>query len=487
MTVHKLSRIFTIASFSLIFIGLAPADTIVLNDGTELEGTITEETAEYVKITVQVTANIRDPKMIKRADIKQVIKLTPDEIAYEKIKGLGKTDDLLNTTDYDSMLKTQIDTFLSQFPNSPLKGEVEKIKMTLEEEKAKVGEGAVKLNGEWISGDKIAADPFNHESKVLASKLAKEVDAGEFIEALSDFEVLKKDYEQSIGYAMSIGQAKKAAESLDAKLNAMKRESEFKVAKRAKEVAGMQAAARISTENAFKAQMDAFQKMRQEAKDAGDTWLPVDVWDTVSIDEAMKTLEAKSADIIKLDAAAETKKAALVEQVILALSAKDWAKAAAQVQLAQEAGVDSPKFKELSQLASESMKNAATLAKAEGDKAEQERMAQVRADKEKEIADRKETDANEKAAAGATAAAKKAAAKKKKSGESEEVEEEKVIVDTSSDDEFGDEVAAEPKKGIPLPLIIAIVGIMAAVSVFMIKNNKSRAEDDLNADPNDKD
>lgn len=52
------------------------ADTIVLNDGTKIEGTITEEKPGFVWITIKF-GEMKKPKLVNRADIKEIVREQP--------------------------------------------------------------------------------------------------------------------------------------------------------------------------------------------------------------------------------------------------------------------------------------------------------------------------------------------------------------------------------------------------------------------------
>lgn len=480
-------RKFSIASLCLFAFSFSHADTVLLKDGTELEGKIEEETPEHIKIIVQVTKSIREPKIIPRANIKEVIKLTPAEIAFKKLKSVPKTGDMLTAADYDTIINTEIKPYLTQFPGSPNQADVEKMLADVEAEKAKVAEGSIRLNGEWISAEQIAADPYNHSANILAADFEKKIAAQEFTEALADFEKLQQQYDESKAFARSIPTVKSALDSLDAQLAQMKGESAFKVKKRETELASMPGDQRVNSENAFKREMETYQQLRATAKEAGEAWLPVSIWDPASIDEAIKTAETKRAGYTGLDAAEETQRAALLEQVILAVNEGNWAVALAQVQLADDAGGDSTMLKELTKQANDGNKEAAAIAKAKKDAEEKERLEKVRMEREKEIADRK---AAEEGTTPDAATKDTATSDPKETGDAE-VEKPKPAKEKSSsvDEEEGTEVAKkEDKGGLPVPLIIAIVGIMAAVSIFMIKKNKAKAaEDDLESISGDHD
>jgi len=464
------------AILGLASISLVSADTVILKSGEELEGTIELETAESIVLAVQVTKSIRDNKTISKADIKEIIKLTPAAIAFEKLKSSAAIGDMQSVTVYDSTIDS-LKQFLTQFPDSLDKKDAEETIKGLEAEREKIANGNVKLGGEWVTPEAIAADPYNHGANVIAARMEEKIAEKEYTEALSEFEKLQMQFDESKAFARTIPAAKTALDNVDAQLALLKRDSEFKIGKRQTDLAAMPASDRVNTENAFNRQMEIYKKNREELKAAGQLWLPTSVWDPESIEDAIKTAEAKRGSIESLDAAAEMKRAAIVEQVILAMDKNNWAMAATQVGMAQEAGADSEKFKALSEAVEEGKKIAAADAKAIAEADAKAMVERERIENEKRWEEKKAAD--EKAAAEAAKAEEEAKAKraaaKKAAGNSEDG-------DSDSDDEdagFGSSDAEGKKKdgGIPLPLIIGIVAIMAVVSIFMIKSNKSKAKE----------
>ena len=97
----------TLKFFILFILLITPhvyADTIKLKDGTTLEGKILEENPSTIKIEYNVTKSIKDIKSINRSEIKEITKVSEDEIAFNAIKSLLPTEDLLSTDDYDKIL-----------------------------------------------------------------------------------------------------------------------------------------------------------------------------------------------------------------------------------------------------------------------------------------------------------------------------------------------------------------------------------------------
>ena len=156
----------TLKFFILSILFIVPhvyADTIKLKDGTTLEGKILEESPSTIKIEYNVTKNIKDIKSINRSEIKEIDKVSDDEIAFNTIKSLLPTDDLLSTDEYDKILGDKPAKFLALYPSSKHKDSVQKVIDEIKKEKAVTESGGIKLNGKWITGDEAAKDEYNHQ------------------------------------------------------------------------------------------------------------------------------------------------------------------------------------------------------------------------------------------------------------------------------------------------------------------------------------
>ena len=57
------------------------ADTVILNNGNTIEGRITLETDDYIKIEVAVSATIKDEKIVQRTDIKEIRVQSAEDLA----------------------------------------------------------------------------------------------------------------------------------------------------------------------------------------------------------------------------------------------------------------------------------------------------------------------------------------------------------------------------------------------------------------------
>ena len=158
MTTKKICRIrvgiaILLALFAVPIVS-GHSDTVTLKDGKKIEGLITLEAADFIKIELARSGSIKETKLIKRSDIQKIEKVSADAVALAKLKASLPTPPLMTSSNYQTLIKTGPESFLKAYPDSLLRGEAQKILEELNAEKAKVDRGAIKLNGEWITAER---------------------------------------------------------------------------------------------------------------------------------------------------------------------------------------------------------------------------------------------------------------------------------------------------------------------------------------------
>jgi hypothetical protein len=148
---------------ALLVAGSVSADIIELKSGEKIECTVLSETDTTLTYEYQLTKNIKSSKTIQKSDIAKLTRFTPAQVEF-KLKGLDKvlpTRDLLSASDYESIIQDDLRTFVARFPDSPEAAEVKKMIETLVEEKTKVTQGQVKMNGEWLDEATAKREKYN--------------------------------------------------------------------------------------------------------------------------------------------------------------------------------------------------------------------------------------------------------------------------------------------------------------------------------------
>jgi len=439
----------TLKSFILSIFFIAPhvyADTIKLKDGTTLEGKILEESPSTIKIEYNVTKSIKDIKSINRSEIKEIDKVSEDEVAFNAIKSLLPTDDLLSTDDYDKILDDKPAKFLALYPSSKHKDSVQKIIDEIEKEKSVTESGGIKLNGKWITGDEAAKDKYNHQAQILAVKIIKANKKNNYSLILDHFDELQMNYPYSIACTETILIIKEILPKYDAVLNREEKAYEVRNKEREDQYKSMEEEDKKRTEAAFQAGMKKFQLRKQEAKELKKIWLPVNKWDLESILDARRTIVKESDKLESLDIALNGSTAKALSAAFTAFAEKELETAKSQLEIAKNNGARGEAIDKLSDNLEDSLK-----ADAEAEKA----AAIAAATAEAEEASKKEEEAKEQ---------------KKKNVEAEKASREAADADADADEKASREAAAK-KGGISLQtiliiLVIILIGITLCAKIF---------------------
>ncbi len=187
------TRIPFVSLASLALVASASADIFVLKDGTRLEGKILSETADTYHLEVQVTKSIRDEKKVAKSDVEKIEAEQLDLKAFEKIKTVVPTPDLLPNEEYDKRILT-VATFLKDFPKSPLAKEANEILSTLKSEGSVVIGGGMKLGGKMITAAEYKADAYDLDARILELRIREAVAAGNYVGALRGLERMEQEY-----------------------------------------------------------------------------------------------------------------------------------------------------------------------------------------------------------------------------------------------------------------------------------------------------
>lgn len=263
----------TLVPIAILFLGVSClADTIRLRNGTELEGVIISEEADHYVAMVNVTKTIRDQRKIPKKDVLEIVAEKKDELAFEKIKGLLPTPDLLGPEEYERMIEDTAD-FLSKHSGSPLASEAKEILAELEKEKAVVSAGGVKFEGKLIPADERTKKAYTLDSLIVANTVRTEGDAGRRTAALRAWSELEKNFKTSRAfidtkpYAISLMKSQLAAINKElATFDQRKKEREDGIAR-------IPAKDRDRTQRILREQEQNYLSIIAAEKEAGIRWI----------------------------------------------------------------------------------------------------------------------------------------------------------------------------------------------------------------------
>jgi hypothetical protein len=296
--------IFPRLSFVLVLtagLSAAMADTIKLKNGSVLEGTITEETADSVTIEVE-EKGIKDWPKVKRSDIAEMKKATPDEKeAADLIAKLKPTPDMMPAAEYEKRIKTQIQPWLDKNKASKKKPEVEELLKLYNEELTKVKAGDFKLRSQWITAEEAKWNEYNINARKLRSKFEELVKAKKPVEAYSVFANMEVTGAASVDFPPVLEAVKKALPNMEAAI-ARAIEEYPALAEDRKKLLGQQTGEKKKEMDAvIKAEVNEFR-----LKSAAEKKLKIPVpsfypYDLKSIQTSMEALKKEAARLNAID------------------------------------------------------------------------------------------------------------------------------------------------------------------------------------------
>ena len=166
------------------------ADILMLKNGTKVEGSILQQNDQGVRMKYKLTPKIMDEKVFTMAEIAQIIKQRPEEVEVIELRKVLPTPDLVKADEYEQIIQDRLRPFVNKYAGTPEAKEVEGIIAKLQEEKTKVSNGQVKLEGKWLSPKESKAETFNVEAFRIFSAMRKKAAKQDYVGALREFDLL---------------------------------------------------------------------------------------------------------------------------------------------------------------------------------------------------------------------------------------------------------------------------------------------------------
>lgn len=206
---------------------LVHADYLILKNGDKIEGNILNESTDSVRMKYRLTPKIWDEKDFARTEIDQVVRQRPEEVEIIELRKLLPTEDLLTPDRYEQIIQDRLRPFVNQYKDTPESKEAEKIITTFQEEKKKVSNGEVKLEGKWLSAAEAKGAEYDIQAYRLLTEMRANMAKNQWLEALRVFENFSKKkpgYVGSIYYPAAVGEALVCMDKWDAVLSKMAQE-----------------------------------------------------------------------------------------------------------------------------------------------------------------------------------------------------------------------------------------------------------------------
>lgn len=277
----------------LLVFSPALADSVKLKTGETLEGRITYEGSDFIKLEVAVSATIKDTKVIPRTEIAEIVKEAPDVVALGDLRKKLPAPSLMTAQGYRNLIEAGPKRFLTEFPNSSHKAEVEKVLADLSDELDKVERGFLKVEGEWISPQDRKQFQAVTESRIRGVSFQRKIAQRDNLGALRDYEVLEERYFGTPAHVATIGTVKELLPTFGSQLTRALKDVEYRNQKWEQDKAVLDEVARLQVEQARAQEIAAFEQAVTQEKAADVKWISISQNSTDSLSGAIEQVRAE--------------------------------------------------------------------------------------------------------------------------------------------------------------------------------------------------
>ncbi|MCB1085826.1 MAG: hypothetical protein KDM63_02175 [Verrucomicrobiae bacterium] len=297
----RILAFYAVAAISGLSGGSLLADTVKTKDGKTLEGKITYEGTDFIKFEVAVSATIKDTKTIPRTEIVEIIKAAPDDVALDALRKQLPAPSLMSAEAYRTMIEKGPKAFLTQFPSSAHKPEVEKILADLTDELDKVERGSVKLEGEWISAQDRKQFEALTNSRIRLVVMRQNIAQRNLLGALRDFEILEEQYYGTPAFATALGEVRQVLPAFGGFVQQSLASVKLRNEQWEKDKGVLDEVARKQVEAARAAELANFKRANDQEKAAGVKWMTVNNNSAESLTATLNLVKAEIDRLGKID------------------------------------------------------------------------------------------------------------------------------------------------------------------------------------------
>ena len=285
------------------------ADIIVFKNGDRKEGTILNESATSVRLRYQLTPKIPDEKDFPRADIVEIIRQRPSELALknQKLAELVPTKDMMGADEYERLIQDRLRPFTNQYAGTPEATQVEQIIKDLQAEKEKVVSGQLKVDGKWLSPEEVKRDDYNIRAYRLRNEIKITAASPKWEDWVSALRVYDRFIDPSTGFFASthyptlIPEVLEIMKNYEAVLLKMIREQPVILKAQTDSLGRLVEPDLTRTKNALKQATDTWKAQYDAEKRSRIRWLIPYKFDMASMTEAHKALITERAKLQAID------------------------------------------------------------------------------------------------------------------------------------------------------------------------------------------
>ncbi len=289
----------------MILSGVGYADVVVMKDGKKYESaTVLSETAESVTFKYMLTPRIPDTRTELKANVAQIIKQRPEELAVVPLRKLLPSEDLLSADQYEAIIQDKLRPFVSQYPGSPEAKEIDGMITTLQAEKEKVVSGQVKVEGQWVSSEVAKRDSHNIDAYRVRREMNEAAEKGDWQEALRAWDKLndrQDGFTDTENYVKAVPEAQKILDSYKKELDKMLAEQPILHKRREDSLKTLVEPDLTRTKKAIDNELSQFKSAIDLERKTRSHWLTVYKYDEKSIQGAAKAVVDEQAKLAALD------------------------------------------------------------------------------------------------------------------------------------------------------------------------------------------
>jgi hypothetical protein len=253
----------------------AQADSVTLNSGDIIKGTIKSETPTQVTIEIPLSASITDERIIDRADIKKIDKVQPDEIEYRQLILVQPSNELSYSSQAYSDILASLNAFQAKYPNSSYLPEVKKLAAAFREEKMRVDAGEFKYRGEWLTRDEAARRAIQIMAIQVFSRMQQQAAAGDLVGAMQTFDIIDHRYATTRIYPSAVTLAQQVLANLQQDLAIRLEQAKADQAQLKKTIAMTPEPDKTRLIAAAKAQDERAKAAVESTLKSGEKWVPL--------------------------------------------------------------------------------------------------------------------------------------------------------------------------------------------------------------------
>jgi hypothetical protein len=268
------------------------ADTFILKDGTELEGTVLSEEGENYLLEIQVTKSIKDERVVPKAEVVRIVREKLDETAFEDLTALVPVPDSQAVAEYDRRIAA-VDAFLKEFPTTAKLKEAKEMHKALTDERAVVAAGGMKMGGLMISAADYQGNAYDLDARALELRIREHADRSEWLAALRVFSALDAEYRASTSYQAVIPVVVQVLRTFQTEVVGSLATLDDRLKKREAGLTRMAVSDRNNTLAAIKNEEDILEARYQKEKASRIAWVTPSLFHKASLEDCRRLGESE--------------------------------------------------------------------------------------------------------------------------------------------------------------------------------------------------